>query len=190
MRSNKPFWLIFVILCIPMLGCSWLYQLPEGNQGSDRATPASAEPISTPITTAYGEGVIFSATLSEEQAVGMWASSNPDAEYWTPSEADVLAFEAGLPTFLAESDNQMLQYEESVELPIWGHLNEYYRQYIGLLEDRRQVLYGNFFCNLDYREDYWLTGLVVVMDGGNCYFQVKFDVDTHEYFQLAVNGIA
>ena len=190
MRFNKAFWLVFVILCIPMLGCSWLYQLPAGNQGGDPATPVSVEPVSSLITSEYGEGVIFSARLAEEQEVGMWSSSNTNTGYWTPSESDVLAFEAGLPDFLATSDNAMLTYEAGVELPIWEHLDEYHRQYIGLLENERQVLYANFFCTLNHVEDYWQTGFVMVMDGGNCFFQVKFDVETQEYFDLMVNGMA
>lgn len=127
--------------------------------------------------------VIFSAELAEEQGIGSWLAGDIAVEYWTPAEEDIRALESGLALFLQENPDRL----HSQELPVWERLDEYNRQYIGIVLNGNQIIYANYFC--DSVGD-WKKQFVFVMDGGDCFFQFQYDVDTAEYFDLQVNGDA
>lgn len=126
-------------------------------------------------------GVIFTAEQSEESLP--WLV--PEAEgVWTPTAADVAALEADLIPYLHTAENPWLRPEP----PIWERVPDYKRQYLGILEDGEQVIYANFFCDAYSGE--WREELVLVSDGGDCFFQVKYNVATGEFYDLSVNGEA
>ena len=125
--------------------------------------------------------IIFSADQAEDLDVA--AGFGFPAEYWTPSEAEVRALENGLIAFLQDKSAQF----NSQRAPIWERLTEYNRQYAGLIMEGRTFIYANFFC--DSMTD-WKKDFVFVMDGGDCFFQFKYDPATGEFFDLQVNGEA
>lgn len=128
--------------------------------------------------------VIFSEKLAEEQGIGSWLAGDVAVEYWTPAEEDVLTLESGLASFLEENPDRF----DSQEKPVWERLDEYNAQYTGIVLDGKQVIYANYLCDsaqLDWRDNF-----VFVADGGDCFFQFQYDVDTAEYFDLQVNGNA
>ena len=129
--------------------------------------------------------VIFSAEHSEELGVGEWlVASGEPIEYWTPSEQDVLSLENELTVFLQQNaDLFVLQ-----DIPVWERLDEYNRQYVGLILDGQNIVYANYFCRSIGTE--WKQDFVFVLDGGACYFQFKYDADSGEFFDLQVNGEA
>lgn len=129
--------------------------------------------------------VIFSAERAKELRVGEWLVGNGKSiEYWTPTEQNVLDLEKELPVFLQEnSDHFYLQ-----DKPVWEKLDEYDRQYIGLILDGKNIVYANYFCNNTGTD--WKKDLVFVMDGGACYFQFKYDADSGKFLDLQVNGEA
>jgi len=49
----------------------------------------------------------------------------------------------------------------------------------------KKIIYGNFFCS---EEDNWRQEFVMVIDGGDCYFQVEYDVGSEKLIKLIVNG--
>jgi hypothetical protein len=132
-----------------------------------------------------GEGwVIFPAEHAEEQKLGSWlATGDGEIEYWTPSESDVLALEAGRAAYLQDHADRFYE-----GVPVWERLNEYNRQYIGIILGEKKIIYANYFC--DSIETDWRKDFVFVLDGGDCFFQFKYDVDTAEFFDLQVNGVA
>jgi|GEM_PF-2445173 len=67
----------------------------------------------------------------------------------------------------------------------------YGRQYVAY-EDKNgeKIVWVNFFCNPDEYSDYWKTEIVSVDDGGNCYFQLKINLNTNKVFDVFVNGVA
>jgi hypothetical protein len=135
------------------------------------------------ITTDTMDGVIFVGENAEGAGVA-FDFSEPIIDYWTPTEADVAALEAGLPTFL-ESEIPPDHYNRR----ILERLYLYKRQYFGLtLEAGQPVIYANFFCVDEF--DYWLESLVFVMDGGECFFQLLYDPATDSFSRLRVNGFA
>jgi hypothetical protein len=135
------------------------------------------------ITTDTMDGVIFAGENAKDAGVE-FDFSEPIIDYWTPTEADVAALEAGLVPFL-ESEIPQDHYNRR----ILERLDLYKRQYFGLtLQAGQPVIYANFFCVDEF--DYWLESLVFVMDGGECFFQLVYDPATAEFSRLRINGMA
>jgi carbohydrate-binding DOMON domain-containing protein len=74
-------------------------------------------------------------------------------------------------------------------------LTKYRRQYICVTNERAEKeLWINFHCesffsNPTYTEE-WKTGIVLIKDGGNCFFSLKINLTTKKYYNLLVNGFA
>ena len=70
-------------------------------------------------------------------------------------------------------------------------LEDYYRQYVGgVKENGEKIIYINCFCYImDLYVDQWKTELIMVDDGGNCYFNVKANLNKNNYYELMVNGL-
>ena len=68
-------------------------------------------------------------------------------------------------------------------------LTKYKRQYVAIINSKgEKEVWVNCFCNT--RDKNWKTNLVFVIDGGNCYFNLKINLTTGQYFELMVNGDA
>lgn len=66
----------------------------------------------------------------------------------------------------------------------------YKRQYVPIINSKGQKeIWINFFCG-DNFNDRWRTGIVWVLDGGNCYFNLKINLATKTYSELMINGYA
>lgn len=146
-------------------------------------TLVACKPVPPPTTTPSApveisdNGVIFSAEQSAEVEAIFTAEST-----WTPTAADVAKLEAGLTTFLQGAENPWLR----TDPPIWDRVPQYHRQYLGIVQDGEEIIYANFFCRA-YGEE-WQTEYVFVMDGGDCFFQLKYNPQIDEFFDLVVNG--
>jgi hypothetical protein len=101
-----------------------------------------------------------------------------------PSEADVITIQDGLVSYLEQNSESFY----TRDIPIWERMDEYNRQYIGILVDGKRIVYANYFCDSAQKD--WTEEFILVMDGGDCFFQFQYDVDTAEYFNLQVNGSA
>lgn len=67
-------------------------------------------------------------------------------------------------------------------------LEEYGRQYIAVIENGQKIVYGNFFCEpkmFTYRAE----ELVLVNDGGNCFFSMKINLNTKKVYDYHENGL-
>ena len=103
--------------------------------------------------------------------------------YWTPIEEDIQTLEGNLDSFLREHAESFRR-----QPPVWEQLSDYKRQYAGVIINGKRVIYGNFFCTetgVDWREEW-----VFVMDGGDCFFQLQFDMESGTFTELLVNGEA
>jgi hypothetical protein len=144
--------------------------------GTPVATPGAAGQL---VADARYAGVIVSAA----EAPGFFRSFfGESAEgYWTPQAADVARLEAALPTFLREA--------AAARSPdLWQRLPEYTRQYVGIVEDGRERVLVNAFCD-DFSID-WRSTPVAVEDGGDCFFHVTYDVTVGTFAALMINGEA
>ncbi|MFN8454164.1 MAG: hypothetical protein U0401_05730 [Anaerolineae bacterium] len=125
------------------------------------------------LTDAF-EGVIFSQENAAAQRI-----DNRAEGYWTPSRADVLQLEARLGAYLAQAA------PSDYPGPLLK-LAEYQRQYVGLRLKGQQVILANFFCEVHQME--WQSDFVFVADGGPCFFEVKYNPQTENFFDLSIHG--
>jgi hypothetical protein len=143
---------------------------------------APSEP-SGPIPV-HTNGVIFPAALVELE----WENWQPwlgfpTTDFWTPSLANIETLEADLPIFLQTAQDPWLRPDP----PIWERVPAYNRQYLGYND---HLIYANFFCTAP--NDNWQqeVTLVLVLDGGDCFFSVTYDLETRQFSNLRVNGEA
>jgi hypothetical protein len=105
-----------------------------------------------------------------------------ETDFWTPTADDVKTLEAGLEAFLRERADPRL--DQKVLLT----LREYNRQYVGIMENEHRKVYVLFYCNFPLEQ--LRDGVIIVNDGGDCFFQLKYDVDAQKFDELTVNGLA
>jgi len=139
----------------------------------------STLPLESPTVEANQHWVIVTRKQAEEMNIGSWLAESDGL--WTPSVDDILKLEEILPEYLSQNSSQFYR-----QPPVWQRLDEYQRQYIGLERGEKQIIYGNYFCNNSGVD--WQQNLVLVEDGGECFFHVEFDVDSGEFIKLRVNG--
>jgi hypothetical protein len=164
-------WSCFLIFAL--VGCSTVSTSP---------TTTPKEATDQLIATDSFEGIIFAGASAKqmdlEAIIGFTETIN---DYWTPSRDDVLAFEEGIGPYLQQAAPQTGPGSLS-------DLNEYRRQYVGIVANGQRVIFAVFFCN-DHDTD-WQHKIVFVIDGGSCYFEVKYDVQTGEFYDLSIHGEA
>lgn len=149
-------------------------------------TACTSQPAS-PAPNAEGENwVAFSADKARADQMLDWLfPADADAEYWSPTKADVRTLESGLPAYLQENKSVFYM----TDAPIWEQLGEYNRQYVGIVLEGRKVIYASYLCRNETDSE-WKKQFIFVADGGACYFRFKFDTSTGEFFDLLVNGEA
>lgn len=68
-------------------------------------------------------------------------------------------------------------------------LKEYKIQYIGYSQGKNRLIFVNGFCDSFWtRGGDWNGELVVVLDGGSCFFQGKYSLDEDMFMDIEVNG--
>lgn len=69
------------------------------------------------------------------------------------------------------------------------NLNKFQRQYWPIInENGEKVVWINFFCSDN--EPISTDNIVRVLDGGNCYFNIKINLTKKQYTELNINGYA
>ena len=161
------------------------------------AAPLPPSPPATTTATKPDDRAVF----DRELAIEKWGFLfRLPIGFWSPSLAEVAKLEARLPDYLrAELDPPLPPKRgprrkttpkppQPTKVPLWKRAFAYQRQYVGLMKDGHHLIWANFFCR-PVRAD-WRHEPVVVDDGGDCFFQVEYDVDTGKFSNLAVNGKA
>jgi hypothetical protein len=103
---------------------------------------------------------------------------------WVPTDKEVLALEEQLVAYLIQQRNAF----DSLQAPIEERLPTYRRQYWGVIENDKRLIVANFFCDASHTE--WTEQVVTVLDGGDCYFRVRYDLEAGTFSNLVVNGSA
>ena len=68
-------------------------------------------------------------------------------------------------------------------------LSRYKRQYYATTnENGEKEVWINCFCNVLVGD--WRKELIIVHDGGNCFFNLKVNLDTEKFYDVMVNGHA
>ena len=108
---------------------------------------------------------------------------------FTPTHENIIEAEMALRTKLEELNYLLTnQYDTPV---IHKNLSKYLRQYFGYIDENgNHILIINcFWKNVDkMAKKLWLKDRITVADGGSFYWNVKYNLDTGELFDLEVNG--
>ena len=194
MRSPQHRRFAFLLAALPLLlACSLVSRPPLPTSAppdvpTDGVPPIDATPApntpeptgSSPYREISGDGlqgVIVPADRAAEFSIYKATG------YWTPTDADVAAFDAAFTTWIAEQTDVWGADEVAERWPA-----DYTRQYVGFERDDRQLLFVNAFCTTEYFD--WKNQPVFVMDGGPCFFSVVFNPATLEFMELMINGLA
>lgn len=145
--------------------------------------PAVNDPLI--IKTEQFQGVIFPADDAQAQNFAGWFGINIDG-YWTPAESDIIQMEEKLPLFLETNGHVGTPYGD--DPPLWDRLPEYNRQYLGIEIDGKRLIVANYFC--DTFGSKWQEEPVIVMDGGDCFFEIRYDIENADFMSILINGEA
>ncbi|WP_417356361.1 hypothetical protein [Flavobacterium sp.] len=108
---------------------------------------------------------------------------------FTPTQENIIEAELALHTKL-EKLNYLLTHQSDSPV-IHKNLNKYLRQYFGYIDENgnRILIINCFWKNIDkMAKKLWLKDRITVADGGSFYWNVKYNLDTGELFDLKVNG--
>jgi hypothetical protein len=106
--------------------------------------------------------------------------------FWQPQISQIAGLEQLLPGFL----------EKNLSGQRHPPIQDYGRQYAGLIVKERKIIYVNGFVNgflsgkKDRESQTWRTNPILVCDGGNGFFGVEYDPQTKSFQSLAFNGVA
>ena len=166
---------IGMLLLINLAACN---TLPRDKPPVDIPLTATEE---SPTAVANQSWMIVTEEYAEEKGIASWLAEGDG--YWTPSEDDILKLEEKIGEYLSQNPSQFYR-----QPPVWERLDEYQRQYIGIERGDKQIIYGNYFC--DSGRVNWREELVIVEDGGDCFFQIEYDVESEVFIKLLVNGVS
>jgi hypothetical protein len=69
---------------------------------------------------------------------------------------------------------------------LWQKLPRYKRQYVGFVINGHKRIFCNFYCS----EESLSCKPVVYEDGGDCFFQIEYDVEKEQVDKISINGEA
>ncbi len=159
----------FWILLLIVLGVFAAVQPEEVARAPVSTMPQLVRPDGAwePVSVGDVEGVI----VTQEDAATFLQSLGfdlADDAYWQPALADVETAEAALEAEAGELDHM--------------------RQYVGFIEDGDRKILINGFC--DALGNDWREQPVLVVDGGDCFFETIFNADRGQLEQFRFNGHA
>jgi hypothetical protein len=108
---------------------------------------------------------------------------------FTPTRDEIDEAESALKSHLKEMNHKLINQPPIIH----KNLKHYKRQYFGYLDKAGQrILFINCFWSSqdDYFDENWLKSMIYVLDGGSYFWNVKYNLDTGELFELHVNGHA
>jgi hypothetical protein len=142
-------------------------------------TTARAEEPFQVVRTASFEGVIIPGEKAKDFIRGI--SGSVENEVWTPRKNDILKLEKRIGGYLKTAASK-------ASPRLWSRLPSYKRQYVGVVRGGRKMIFASFFCQTGSAD--WKTTPIMVLDGGDCYFNILYDTTTAEFSNLQINGEA
>ncbi len=128
-------------------------------------------------------GVIFSAQQAM-QAAQAAPISGIQGPYWTPTERQIKRLKTSFTSYVRRQKSGPARY-------VGQHFEDYRFQYVGYSDHGVQLVLINGFCESFWKNDNsWRTDLVVVLDGGACFFQARYRMSDLKLVQFEVNGEA
>ncbi len=85
--------------------------------------------------------------------------------------------------------NVVAQYNKEAKKALINHPEKYYKQLIAVTNSNgEKEVWVNCFCSLG-NYSYWKKSIVVVLDGGSCFFQLKINLKKNAVYDFGVNGV-
>ena len=112
---------------------------------------------------------------------------NLDYKPGSLSQNDLDQVEASLITTVVDYNNSLSPGHDDYKIDL--NANQYRKQLVAVLNQKgEKEVWVNCFC--DARDESWRTEIVVVFDGGPCFFSFKLNLATKRTYELMVNGFA
>jgi hypothetical protein len=133
------------------------------------------------------EEIVSGVILDSEQLASgepaLLAGLEASAPYWTPTAEQASLAAAVLDHLRRMNTTQSRQISDAI--------GEYKRQYVGYTADGKQWMLVNAMCR-DYweKQEIWKLAVVLVFDGGTCFFRARFEMATSMVRSLEINGDA
>lgn len=139
--------------------------------------------IPTPVAGANGQdwpavtvdglpGVVLPRDVAGDLVWPVISSTDIDG-YWLPGEM-----------WLAKAEEAVADRAATIDDPERTPFLKGYRQYAGLVVDGERLIYINSFCK-EFTD--WQSNVIIVMDGGPCFWNAIYNVTTGEVEHLYVN---
>jgi len=104
------------------------------------------------------------------------------APYWTPTAGQA---------FLADTAvlDHLRRMNTTRSRQISDAISDYKRQYVGYTVGGKQWMLVNAMCRQYWEsQEIWKSSVVVVLDGGTCFFNARFEMATSTVHSLEING--
>jgi hypothetical protein len=110
---------------------------------------------------------------------GSWTHVQRE-ESWVPDSATMKVVKADL-----ETAAERAAAERHLDLPEWS---SYRFQFQGRLVDGKRIVFVNAYCWL--AEDQSEDEFILVEDGGTCFFETNYDLESKSFGRIAFHGRA
>jgi hypothetical protein len=163
-----------------------IVETPEVTESSPTAAPLTPEdPENTLIETPEYTGVI----ISENGASEFSYLFKDSTDFWAPSMDDVARAEACIRQYLesVQQNPNFDAYQQENMAFIVENLEQYRRQYVGIVVDGEKRIWCNTFFAVDSFPD-WQRVPVDVDGGGNRYWQIEYSLPKDECLNFHVHG--
>ena len=136
-----------------------------------------ATATATVVNEQGGHRTIFAKSDAEKDNV-VYGDVVGELSYWTPTEKQIEKFEQNLSDHFAEEGSDLAN-------KLWT----YDAQFAGYEKDADRFIYGNYYCTASFIDDDH-TRWVFVLDGGDCFFQAQFNLESGLFERVYINGEA
>lgn len=162
-------------------------ETPEQSKSSTAPAPVTRKRLgNTIIETPEYTGVIFSEKRASEFS---FILDKAYTEFWEPSISDISRAEKCIRQHLVSVQQDPDSYQKEHAAYILENLGEYRRQYVGIVVDGEKRIWTNSFYFDDGFQN-WEHDPVYVIDGGNHYWQIEYDLLRDECINFHVHGEA
>tara|TARA_Y100000589_G_scaffold327592_1_gene369755 strand:- start:796 stop:1302 length:507 start_codon:yes stop_codon:yes gene_type:complete len=109
---------------------------------------------------------------------------------WSPNKENIEKVDS----ILVKAINDNVFY--SLKSKDISEIHKFYRQYLCYIDGKgEKIIFINSMCDLsDYINEYdnsekndWKNEMLKIADGGDCYWNIKINLTTNEYFDLRIN---
>jgi len=149
-----------------------------------RSAPRSAQAHPPVVPRSKPDFVLLpvseTATYSE-----LFGEPKPRIQSWEPTLGNINDLESNLPkvsTLSAEFNDPNRHIDDA---------RDYFRQYLAVTVKGRNLVFVNALCRIDPQvSSAWRKHLIMVNDGGECFWHAMYDPSTQKFSDLTVNGVA